>query len=236
MTTTPTDDAEHGETSSDGGVDADRVAGTSATDGGTPRRRRVTPRIVVSAALVGLCVAAAFSLVALRVLDRGSGVDPAVALSDLTVGPAVPAGTPVARVGEPAPTVELRYLDGGRQPLTELQGTPLLLNFWASTCPPCITEMPVFERLAQRADGAVRVVGVDVVDTPEAAQRQIARTGVTYRNAADPTGSIFAVFGGTALPRTVLVGADGRVLDEVDGALDDAALADLLARNGVAVP
>jgi len=223
MSTTPTDDP----------------APQSPPDGTAPpavRRRRIGGRGLTVAVVVALCAALTFSWVALRFLDRSSGVDPAVALSDLSVRPAVPPGTPVAVAGAPAPEVELQYLDGGRQALSELRGTPLLLNFWSSTCPPCITEMPVLERLAQRSGDSLRVVGVDVVDTPEAARRQISRTGVTYRNAADPSGSVFAVFGGTALPRTVLVGADGRVLEAVDGALDDTSLAELLARNGVDVP
>ncbi|MBM3663672.1 MAG: TlpA family protein disulfide reductase [Actinobacteria bacterium] len=202
-----------------------------------PRRsRRITGRVVLLSMLVALCVALTFSFVALRLVDPSVGVDPADALGNLAARPAVPPGTPVATEGSPAPPVDLEYLDGGRQSIAELQGKPLLLNFWSSTCPPCITEMPVFQRIAERAGPMLQVVGIDVVDTPDAAQRQIARTGVEYRNAADPSGSVFSVFGGTALPRTVLIGADGKVLEGTDGALDDATLLELLRRNGVEVP
>jgi cytochrome c biogenesis protein CcmG/thiol:disulfide interchange protein DsbE len=200
---------------------------TSASSG-----RRVGTRTIVLAALVALCVAAGFTLVALRQLSDVS-VDPANALQDLAVVPAVPEGTTTAVVGEPAPTVTLDYLDGGRQELGELRGTPVLINFWSSTCAPCVQEMPLFQDVSERAGDQLHVVGVDVTDTAAGAAEQIRRTGVTYRNADDPRGELFATFAGTALPRTVLLGADGTVLEMVGGALDAAGLADLLRRNGV---
>jgi thiol-disulfide isomerase/thioredoxin len=96
--------------------------------------------------------------------------------------------------------------------------------------------MPVFESLSQRAGDRVRVLGVDVIDSEEGAAAQIARTGVTYPNAGDPQGRLLATFGGTSLPRTALIDADGTVLELVGGALDAEALEDLLDRNGVRVP
>jgi thiol-disulfide isomerase/thioredoxin len=220
MSTHSTD--EHG-----AGADPADGAGTSA-----PTRRRAGARTIIVAALVALCVAAGFTLVALRRLGDVS-VDPANALQDLAVVPAVPEGTPTAVVGEPAPAVTLDYLDGGRQELGELVGTPVLINFWSSTCAPCVQEMPLFQDVSERAGDRVQVVGVDVTDTAAGAAEQIRRTGVTYRNADDPRGELFATFAGTALPRTVLVGADGTVLEMVGGALDATGLDELLRRNGI---
>ena len=205
-------------------------------DAGAPPaspRRRIGTRTIVGAALVALCVAATFTFIALRELGDVS-VDPVDALQDLAVVPAVPEGAPTAVVGEPAPAIRLDYLEGGREELADLRGTPVLLNFWSSTCAPCVEEMPLFQEVSERADGRLRVVGIDVTDTAEGAAEQIRRTGVTYRNAADPRGELFATFAGTALPRTVVVGADGTVLDMVGGALDAAGLEDLLRRNGIA--
>jgi len=198
----------------------------------TSSRKPVGTRTLVGAALVGLCVAATFSFVALRELGDTS-VDPVDALEDLAVVPAVPEGTPTAVVGEPAPSVRLDYLDGGRQELGELRGTPVLLNFWSSTCAPCVEEMPLFQAVSERAGDRLQVIGIDVIDTAEGAAEQLRRTGVDYRTAADPRGELFAAFAGTALPRTVLLDADGTVLEMVGGALDESGLDDLLRRNGV---
>ncbi len=212
--------------------DADDQPGDSGERPSRPARQPSGTRTLVGAALVGLCVAAMFSFIALRELGDTS-VDPVDALEDLAVVPAVPEGTPTAVVGEPAPSVRLDYLDGGRQELGELRGTPVLLNFWSSTCAPCVEEMPLFQAVSERAGDRLQVVGIDVIDTAEGAAEQLRRTGVTYRNADDPRGELFATFAGTALPRTVLLGADGTVLEMVGGALDESGLDDLLRRNGV---
>jgi cytochrome c biogenesis protein CcmG/thiol:disulfide interchange protein DsbE len=204
-----------------------------------PERSRLPFSTIAVATVIALVVALSFSFLALTVIGRSNDaqrVSVEDALANVDVGPAVPPGTPVATVGQPAPDVRLDYLDGGTEQVSELGGTPLLLNFWSSTCAPCVAEMPEFQALATRADGRVRVVGVDVTDTEAGAADLLRRTGVTYRNAADPNGQLFATYGGTSLPRTVLIGADGTVLATHSGALDAAGLAALLTDNGISVP
>jgi thiol-disulfide isomerase/thioredoxin len=70
----------------------------------------------------------------------------------------------VARVGRPAPRVELPRLGGGRVRLAELRGRPAVINFWASRCPPCVAEMPDFERVHRRLAGRVAFLGVAVLN------------------------------------------------------------------------
>ena len=72
---------------------------------------------------------------------------------------------------------------------------------------------------------------MDVADTAEAGSTMVEKTGVTYRNARDPRSEIFGVFGGTALPRTVLLDEDGVVVDTHSGQLTAPELTDLLQRN-----
>jgi cytochrome c biogenesis protein CcmG, thiol:disulfide interchange protein DsbE len=135
-----------------------------------------------------------------------------------------------AEVGQPAPDVRLEYLDGGVQQLSEVAGTgtPVVLNFWSSTCVPCLNEMPAIEQVHDELDGKVTVVGIDVTDTEDAGTAMVAKTGVTYRNARDPRSEIFALFGGIALPRTVLIDADGKVVDTHSGELTADELRSLL--------
>lgn len=140
-----------------------------------------------------------------------------------------------AEIGQPAPNVRLEYLDGGVQELAEVAGTgtPVVLNFWSSTCIPCLKEMPAIEEVHRELEGEVTVVGVDVTDTVEAGKEMVAKTGVTYRNARDPRSEIFAVFGGIALPRTVLIAADGTIAATHSGELTADELRDLLDENGM---
>ncbi len=149
------------------------------------------------------------------------------------LGVPAPADSDV-ELGRPAPDVELQWLDGGTSPLSELRGGPVLVNFWSSTCAPCVTEMPAFEAIHDTLHDRLTVIGIDVADTESAGLGMIERTAVTYRNAHDPQGELLATFGGTVLPRTVLLDAEGVVLEERTGALDEHELATMLAEHGIA--
>jgi thiol-disulfide isomerase/thioredoxin len=155
----------------------------------------------------------------------------AVALAGrLALRSSAPAATVVegsARVGQPAPRVELPDLTAsGRQVrLADLRGRPAVVNFWASWCPSCIAEMPAFEGVHRRLGQRVAFVGVDQRDQRGAALALARRTGVGYRLAFDPSGRSFDAFGGLGMPTTVLLRADGTVAEVVTGPLDEQALA-----------
>lgn len=130
----------------------------------------------------------------------------------------------VAAVGRPAPRVELPGMRGGQLRLADLRGRPVVLNFWASWCPPCLAEMPEFERVHRRLGDRVAFLGVNQRDQPGAAERLARSTGVTYPLAVDPAGRAFDAFGGLGMPTTVLIRADGTVADIFAGQLDETLL------------
>ena len=211
---------------------------------GAPGRRRGLPVGPVGLLLITLVALLAAGLV-LRVGLGGSdteAVDIQDALDEQAAGPLVAPNAQAAKVGSQAPDVRLAYLDGGTQQLFELEGTPVVLNFWASTCAPCLTEMPALEEFSSahlpgpdgtNPAGVVRVVGVAVADPEAAARTLVGRTGVQYRNAADPQAEIFRVFGGTSLPRTVVLDAKGVVRDVHSGSLTAAELTQKLQQQGL---
>jgi peroxiredoxin len=131
-----------------------------------------------------------------------------------------------AAVGRPAPRVELPGLRGGRVRLADLRGRPVVLNFWASWCPPCAAEMPEFQRVHQRLGDRVAFLGVNQRDQAQAAEQLARSSGVTYPLAVDPAGQAFDAFGGLGMPTTVLIGADGTVADIFAGQLDETLLAE----------
>jgi thiol-disulfide isomerase/thioredoxin len=136
----------------------------------------------------------------------------------------------VAAVGRPAPRVELPGLRGGRVRLASLRGRPVVLNFWASWCPPCLAEMPELERAHRRLGDRVAFLGVNQRDQARAAEELARSTGVTYPLAVDVAGRAFDAFGGLGMPTTVLIGADGTVADIVAGQLDQALLLERIRR------
>jgi thiol-disulfide isomerase/thioredoxin len=107
--------------------------------------------------------------------------------------------------------------DGEEVGLATLQGLPVVVNFFASTCVPCITEMPALEEVHQQVHENVEFLGLAVSDQPEAAQRLVEQTGVTYATAQDKDGSVIADLGGALLPTTVLLDTNGDVVEVHSG-------------------
>jgi thiol-disulfide isomerase/thioredoxin len=110
--------------------------------------------------------------------------------------------------------------DGEEAPLTSLRGRPVVVNFFASTCAPCVTEMPAFEEVHRELGEEITFLGLAVQDRRDAALELVDRTGVTYRTAQDRDGAVFTALEGILLPTTVLLDADGGIVDSHAGALD----------------
>lgn len=156
----------------------------------------------------------------------------AIVAAACTFGVTDIASAPVADdapAGDPAPAVVLEFFDGTTGTLAEFEGRPVVLNFWASWCPACVAEMPDFEAVHQRFAGDVVFVGVDLQDlSRETAQRFIDDTGVTYPIADDPTGEIYARFGGFAMPTTIFIDENGFIVGRQDGAIFEDQLTEMV--------
>lgn len=133
--------------------------------------------------------------------------------------------------GRPAPRVDLTDFNGEPFSLSDYEGRPVVVNFWASWCPNCIAEMPDFERVHQAAGDEVAFVGINQSDRREAAEELAQATGVTYRLVEDPDARAFQAFGGLGMPMTAFVDADGNIADIVVGQLSSSQLGDYIQRS-----
>lgn len=97
-------------------------------------------------------------------------------------------------------------------------GRPLILNFWASWCPPCRAEMPDFDRVAEERPD-ILIVGVAVEDDPAAATTFGTEIGVSYPLGIDHTGIIGSQFPYLGLPTTWFIGSDGIIVRQWTGML-----------------
>src|SRR6266481_1003472 len=138
----------------------------------------------------------------------------------LVVSPLAPARTAgEVPIGGVLREATLQGLNGPLRRLAEYRGRPLLINVWASWCGPCIQEMASLERLAWREDRlAFSVIGISTDDYPEKALAFLNRSNATIRHFIDHELQMENMLGASTIPLTVLVDANGRVLDKIYGA------------------
>ena len=178
----------------------------------------------------GLLWAAALASVVLLVALVALGGEDDVATLDSSVTPPADLAPRTASdaTGAPLPEVTFETFDGGTASLSDHRGRPLVINFWAASCVPCIQEMPAFEEVHRELGDEVAFLGLNVREGIEAAERMVERTGVTYDLGRDPSGAIIQSLGGINLPTTVVADAEGTVVEVHVGALDADELRDLI--------
>lgn len=120
----------------------------------------------------------------------------------------------------PAPALKLNDLNGAAHDLAQLKGRVVLINFWATWCPPCRREMPSMERLSQALKGeAFSVLAVDVgedADTIDAFTGQLDATP-TFPILLDTTSRALQAWKVAGLPTTFLVDKRGRIVASAIG-------------------
>lgn len=181
-------------------------------------------RLPLSTVLLACVAAAAVSAITVALLFGGSSGDSPQTTPETMV--LRPGGS---SVGQPVPDTPYEDLGTGEQTdLTAYRGRPVVLNFFASWCVPCVTEMPAFEAVHQQLGDQVAFVGLATRDERDKTEELVEQTGVTYDLGRDPRGDVLVALGGTNLPTTVLIDADGNVTSLNTGELDAEALTTLI--------
>lgn len=159
-------------------------------------------------ASLGAATAAPGSVIAAesRLLDEGSG------------RPAV---------GDPAPDFSYSLGDGTAVRLSDLRGRPVVLNFWATWCIPCVDEMPELQRAADASGGDLVVLAVNRNETRDAIARFTGRVSVRFPLITNTSGDISERYGVTNLPTTYFINSDGTIAARQLGALTSERLAEL---------
>ena len=137
---------------------------------------------------------------------------------------------PGASVGATAPDFTLADLDGNPVRLADLRGRPVVLNFWASWCGPCVEEFPLLrDAAAAHAGDDLAVVGVVFGDRSEAARDFMSRHSATWPAAMDPAGRVASAYGILGPPETFFIGRDGTIVARQIGQFSAASLDENLA-------
>jgi cytochrome c biogenesis protein CcmG, thiol:disulfide interchange protein DsbE len=150
-----------------------------------------------------------------------------VVVAGLIVGWIVRSGpTEVARIGEPAPEFSVDLFDGGDFTLSDAAGAPVVVNLWASWCPPCREEIPDISAFAA-AHPDVHVIGVAVEDSERSAREFAAEIGASYPLAIGTT-AFEDAYPNLGLPATYIIDANGTVTDVFNGIVNEEILEGLV--------
>jgi cytochrome c biogenesis protein CcmG, thiol:disulfide interchange protein DsbE len=181
----------------------ERTARTERTVRGVPLRH-----ILMATAIALVVAVTAGALVLLS-------ADPA---DTPTTGATMDLESPRDVVGSPAAVGYLTF-EGTPANTGAYVGQPLVLNFFAEWCAPCVAEMPDFERVHQEVAGEVAFLGLSLLEPEDNALALIERTGITYDVGRDTDGEAYEFFAGFAMPTTVFIDSAGTVVEVHSGAL-----------------
>ena len=125
------------------------------------------------------------------------------------------------QIGDALREAQLNGLSGAGASLSSYRGKPLVINVWASWCGPCRDEMGSLQQLASRYDGKqFNVIGISTDDYREQAAAFLKESNTTFTHYIDHDLQMEKMLGANKIPLTLLVDADGKVLEKVNGAHD----------------
>jgi thiol-disulfide isomerase/thioredoxin len=115
-------------------------------------------------------------------------------------------------VGQPAPDFKLEFADQGQFQLSEQRGHVVVLDFWASWCGPCMQAMPEVDALARDYGDRISLIAVNLQEDRTTIAAALERLGIQPRVVLDIDGAAAEKFGVTAIPQTVVIDAEGKVV------------------------
>jgi thiol-disulfide isomerase/thioredoxin len=122
-------------------------------------------------------------------------------------------GLDSALVGKPAPDFELEMLAGEKFHLTDHKGKIVVIDFWATWCGPCLQTIPHVAQLHHDAAATgIKVVAVNLEEAPEQIQKLLKRLKLDLPVALDRDGAIAARYGVSAIPQTIIIDREGKVV------------------------
>jgi cytochrome c biogenesis protein CcmG, thiol:disulfide interchange protein DsbE len=133
--------------------------------------------------------------------------------------------TDVPVAGEAVPDFTAPLLVGdGELTMSDLEGKPVVLNFWASWCAPCKDEAPLLQAAHERYGDRITFLGVDIRDAMSDALEFVDEYGLTYTSVRDEGMHVYADYGLTGQPETFFIDADGILVEHVPGPVDEESL------------
>lgn len=128
------------------------------------------------------------------------------------------------QAGHLAPDFTVQSLDGEEVSLSNYQGMPVVLNFWATWCLPCRAEIPHFQEASERYAGQVAILGLNDGETADVVAPFVHDFGMTYPVLLSPDNQVSRRYRVLALPTTLFINADGVITEVYPGIINGAVL------------
>lgn len=138
-----------------------------------------------------------------------------------------------ANLGYLAPDFTLTDLGGQSVSLSSFRGKPVLLNFWASWCPPCRKEMPELQKFHERYGDQIALLGVNWGESAKTVKEFLESFGVRYLNLLDERGTAFVLYRLTGIPESFFIDPEGFIRGVWIGPLTAEEIAKGFARLGL---
>ena len=129
-----------------------------------------------------------------------------------------------------APDFELPNLEGEKVRLSSFQGKAVLINFWATWCPPCKEELPLLEKTYQSNKDWLEIIGVDVAEEAPLVRLKVREVGMTYTNLLDSNAQVGGQYRAAGLPLSVFLDKEGVIRSIRAGQLNVNSLSESLEK------
>jgi len=135
--------------------------------------------------------------------------------------------------GDMAPDFELTTLDGEKVQLSDLKGKKIIVNFWATWCPPCKAEMPhmqnYYEDFAKDENVEILAVNLTSGDKVESVQNFVEDYGLTFPIPMDVEGKVGKTYQAITIPTSYMIDTQGRIQNKIVGPMDENMMKDFVS-------
>ena len=137
-----------------------------------------------------------------------------------------------AEVGSAAPDFELESLSGSKVRLSDLRGKPVIVNFWATWCAPCVLEMPNFQKFYENYPDAFELLAVNSGEPVNTVENYIKNMGITFPVLLDPQDQVHELYPFRGYPTSYIIDKEGKVRFQHIGIMDEKQLDHYLSAVG----
>lgn len=153
-----------------------------------------------------------------------------VVLNEPTEVPDLELETPTEK---PAPDFELINLSGETVALSDHRGTAVIVNFWATWCPPCLAEMPMIQEFTDKYDGKLIVLAVNVGENESVVRNFLVEHDLDFIFLLDPAKSVTSLYRILGFPTSLFIDKEGILRATHIGEMDETLLANYLRKVGL---